>query len=698
MQHSTEALLRPKSIAIIGATDSRATGWSQRLFDNFAHTRPDTRLYLINPKRTELWGHKVYPNFAAIGEPVDLGLCVIPSQAVVDTLTEAAANGLRCALIYASQFGEGGDPEGRARADALLGLRDRYGMRVSGPNCMGVLALRERHLFYPAPRVRAIPAGPVGVIFQSGGTFQYWLQQAAVRGLGFSYAVSSGNELDLGMADYLDFMVDDPETRVIVCLAEGIRQPDAFMRAAGRALAAGKPIVIVKGGRSARGKAAALSHTGALAGDDAVFDAMCERYGITRCESLDDMIETCLAFQAGRLPARPEVAVVTYSGSSKGMMLDYAEDCGITLAALSPRIDAAVTPLLDPGMTSDNPLDIGATVATQPKRFADICKIIATDDNAGSLVIQASLPSTEYDNRDPSTFADIAASTDKPVIAWSRTAHNVSEEARAFQAAAGMPFLQGMPQAMRAAGALVRFAEARARGERAGPARGTATTPLPADALNDALERNGVPLPRSLSVPDAAAAGRAAQEIGFPVALKLVSPAAVHKTEVGGVALGLTSAAAVAGAAEEMVRLLRAAQPDAAIDGFLVQEMVSGVELLLGARTDPIYGPMLMVGIGGVAAEAMRDTAIKLLPIDAADARAMLDSLRAKALLGAFRGRPARDVDAVVQAMLGLSTVFLENAGWLSDIEVNPLMVLEAGKGVRAVDVRCIRKEDDTAH
>jgi acetyltransferase len=697
VQHPTEPLLQPKSIAIIGASDSRATGWSQRLFDNFAHSRPDTKLFLVNPNRTELWGHKVHPNFAAIGEPVDLGLCVIPSHAVVDALSEAAENGLRCALIYASQFGEGGDPEGDARAQALLGLRDRYGMRISGPNCMGVLSLRERHLLYPAPRVRAVPAGPVGVIFQSGGTFQYWLQQAAVRGLGFSYAVSSGNELDLGMADYLDFMVDDPETRVIACLAEGIRRPEAFMKAAARALRAGKPLAIVKSGRSARGKAAALSHTGALAGDDAVFDAMCERYGITRCDSLDDMIETCLALQAGRLPTSPDVAIVTFSGSAKGMMLDYAEDSALALTALEPATNAAITPLLDPGMAPDNPLDIGATVANQPKRFAEICKLIAADANVGSLMIQASLPSTDYDNRDPSTFADIAASTDKPVLAWSRTAHNVTEESRAFQAAAGLPFLQGMPQVARAASALTRFAAAQSRGERAAPARGT-SGPLPAQALNAALERAGMTLPRSLSAPDAAAAARAAEAIGFPVALKLVSPAALHKTEVGGVALGLRSAAEVARAAGDMMARLQAAQPDAPLEGFLVQEMVSGAELLLGARTDPLYGPILMVGLGGVATEALRDTAIRLLPIDAEDARAMLGSLRARALLGEFRGRPARDVEAVVRAMLGLSDVFLEHAGWLADIEVNPLMVLEAGKGVRAVDLRCIRKEDGTAH
>ena len=255
---SMEPLLRPKSIALVGASDARPGAWAERIFENFQHTEPHAKLFLVNPNRAEAWGQKVYPSFEAIGEPVDLALCVIPSQAVVGALTEGAHHGLRCALIYAAQFGEGGDEEGRDRARALLALRDRHGMRISGPNCMGLISLRERLLLYPAARVRALQAGSVGIVFQSGGTFQFWLQQAGVRGLGFSYAISSGNELDLTMADYLDFLVEDENTRVIACLAEGIRKPEAFMAAAEKALKAGKPIVMVKSGRSRRGQEAAL--------------------------------------------------------------------------------------------------------------------------------------------------------------------------------------------------------------------------------------------------------------------------------------------------------------------------------------------------------------------------------------------------------------------------------------------------------
>jgi acetate---CoA ligase (ADP-forming) len=325
---NVEPLLRPKSIAIIGASDSSRGGWVQEIYDNLEYCGFPARLYLVNPKRRELWGRPVYSNFAAIPEPVDLALAVIPPAQVPDTLAEAAANGLKCALIFAAQFGEGGDPEGRKRAQALLTLSERHGLRISGPNCMGSLALREKLLLYPAKRVRTLEPGSVGVVFQSGGTFQFWLQQAALRGLDFSYAVSSGNELDLDLADYVNFLVEDEHTRLIACLVEGIRRPAAFMAAAEKAHAVGKPILLVKVGRSERGRAAAASHTGAIAGDDQVFDAVCRKYGIVRCPSLDDLMETCLAFAPALLPKGGRIAMVFYSGGAKGLVLDYAVDEG----------------------------------------------------------------------------------------------------------------------------------------------------------------------------------------------------------------------------------------------------------------------------------------------------------------------------------------------------------------------------------
>ena len=693
MFRSVEPLLRPKSIAIIGASDSSRGGWAQEIYDNLEFCGCPTKLYLVNPKRDELWGRRVYPNFAAIPEPVDLALTIIPSPHIPDTLAEAAAHGLKCALIYAAQFGEGGDAEGKKRAQALLAVSDQHGLRISGPNCMGSLALREKLLLYPAKRVRSLNPGSVGVVFQSGGTFQFWLQQAAMRGLNFSYAVSSGNELDLDLADYINFLVEDEHTRIIACLVEGVRRPLAFMAAAEKALAAKKPILLVKVGRSERGKAATMSHTGAIAGDDQVFDAMCRKYGVVRCPSLDDLIETCLAFAPGRLPKGHRIAMVGYSGGAKGLVLDYASDEGAEMAPLTAETRAALPAMIDPGLAPENPLDVGPVIGVQPQKFSDICKLVIADPTVDLATVQGLVPVNAGDPYNPAPLRSIRDSTDKPILIFGRMAQNTSDVSLKFQNETGMPFIQGLPETVRALQGLVRYAAAQRCGvvplsEPSGGADSLAGARL--DAL---LTEHDLSVPQSALVKTADEAAERAAAIGFPVALKIVSPQASHKTEVGGVALGLRDAAAVRLAADAMAQRLTAHDASAQIDGFLVQEMVDGLEMILGVREDPQFGPFMLVGLGGVMVEVMRDVAIRLLPVDEDTARDMLRSLRGAALLGAFRGKPPRDTEAMVRAMTGLSRLFADHRAWLSDLEINPLIVLANGQGARAVDVRLVRRK-----
>jgi acyl-CoA synthetase (NDP forming) len=689
---SVDYLLRPKTIALVGASDSSRGGWVQEIYDNLEFSGFPAKLYLVNPKRRELWGRPVYPNFAAIPEPIDLALTIIPTVHVVDTLAEASANGLRCALIYAAQFGEGGDAEGQKRAQALLALSDKHGLRISGPNCMGSLALREKLLLYPAKRVRGLQPGSVGVVFQSGGTFQFWLQQAALRGLDFSYAISSGNELDLDLADYINFLVEDEHTRIIVCLVEGIRRPQALMAAAAKALAAAKPILLVKVGRSERGKAAAVSHTGAIAADDQVFDAVCRKYGIVRCPSLDDLLETTLAFSQGRLPKGGRIAMACYSGGAKGLVLDYASDEGAEMAPLTPETRAKLPGMIDPGLVGENPLDVGPTVGVQAAKFAEICKVVCADPTVDLVTIQGLMPVNPADPYNPEPLRGVAASTDKPTLAFGRIAQNASDVSRRFQIETGVPFIHGLPETVRALQGLVRYAAARRRGAPAMAEPRGRVENLDGAAFDALLAAHGLAIPKGSlgTTPDDAAA--LATGIGFPVAVKIVSPAASHKTEVGGVTLGLTDAAVVRAAAQAMTKRLAGHDPRARVDGFLVQEMVAGVEMILGVREDPQFGPFMLVGLGGVTVEAMKDVAIRLLPIDEDTARDTIRSLRGAALLGEFRGRPERDTEAVVRAMVGLSRLFLDHRPWLSDLEINPLIVLGKTEGVRAVDVRVVRR------
>ena len=685
-----ETFFRPQTIAIVGASETGGAGWPKGIYDNFAHEGFPARVYLVNPRRDELWGRKVYPDFASLPEPIDLAIVIIPAEAIPDVLAEASAAGLRNALVFASRFGEGGDEIGAGRAAVLREICDRTGLRISGPNCMGSISLPERLLFYPTPRVRGLPKGPVGVVFQSGGTFQFWLEQGAARGLGYTYAVSSGNELDLDMADYINFLVDDDHPKLIACMAEGVRRPDALMAAAERAFDAGKPILMLKVGRTAGGQAAAQSHTGALATADHIFTAMCRKYGIVLVDTLDGLIEASLAFSAGRLPAGNRVAMVGYSGGAKGLFIDIAERSAIDVPGFTDVTRAALVPLIDSGVEPDNPLDTGAGLARRFTEFADVCKIVAADDNIDMISVQGQLPMSDGAAGDPDLFRQIRDSTNKPVVAHNRMSQNINDVGRAFQDTAGIPFLQRLPELGHTLTALGDYAERRRRGIPQLAPRGEVARIGPVEA---GLTAYGIAGPASGFAVDAISAGDAATQTGFPVAVKIISPRAVHKTEIGGVELNIASAEEAVAAASRMADRLRAADPDAAIDGFLIQKMVSGLEAIVGVRDDPQFGPVLALGFGGVLVEALGDVAFRLLPVTALDVVDMIDDLRAKALLGEFRGALPRDVDGLIDCAVRLSDAYLDLRAEVSDIEINPLMVGAVGDGVCAVDIRMIRRD-----
>lgn len=696
MFKSVETFLRPRTVAIVGASETGGAGWPKGIYENFAHEGFPAQVYLVNPRREELWGQKVYPDFASLPEKIDLAIIIIPAEAIVDVLSEAAEAGLANALIFASRFGEGGDDVGAARAARLREICDRTGLRISGPNCMGAISLPERLLFYPTSRVRGLPAGEVGVVFQSGGTFQFWLEQGAARGLGYSYAVSSGNELDLDMADYINFLVDDDHTKVIACMAEGVRRPDVLMAAAERAFDAGKPILMLKVGRTAGGQAAAQSHTGALATDDHIFTAMCRKYGIVLVDTLDELIEATLAFSTGRLPAGNRVALVGYSGGAKGLFIDIAEQTGIDMPEFTADTQARLAEMIDSGVSPTNPLDSGAGLARRFEAFSEACKVVAADDNIDMISVQGQLPLVEGGAGDPQFFRDIRDSTDKPVVAHNRMSQNINEVGRAFQTAAGIPFLQRLPEVGRTLVALGAYGERRRRGiPKMPPVTARPAEDVSGISVDAVLVEHGISGPASGFAKTAADAGAAAAETGFPVALKIVSPQAVHKTEVGGVALNIVTEEAAVAAAEEMGARLRNVDPDAEIEGFMVQQMVGGLEVIAGVRDDPQFGPVLALGFGGVLVEAIRDVSFRLLPVAPEDVAEMLEELRAKALLGEFRGAPARDVDGLIACAVALSNAYLDLRGEVSDIEINPLMVGAPGEGVCAVDIRAIPRYMD---
>ena len=675
-------LLHAGSVAIVGASPKGR--WPTLIFRNLKKGGYKGKIYLINPNYTELWEERCHPNLAALPEAPEQLLLLIPTKAVLQTLEEGSRLGSKAATIYSAGFGEGDDIQGKERGQALKELCNRTGMVCCGPNCMGSFSVTEGLWSFPTA-IPLLRSGPVGLIFQSGGSLGNWVKGASERGIGFSYAVSSGNEISLDLVDYLSFLVKDPETKVILLMIEGIRRPKEFMAVAAEALAKNKPILVIKLGRSERGKRQAISHTGALAGSDEVFDAVCHRLGLIRCPTLEDLTETALAFMPGRYPRGRRVAIVVNSGGMKGLLLDHLEEVGVDLAQLSDATQKAIRPLIPAELAVENPLECGVAGFGDEKGFVEIVRLHAQDEGVDLLGIHGELPRYP-EKREATLFTTLAATTEKPVIAFARSTYSLTDESRTFQDQAGIPFLQGIKATLRALKGLGLYGERSRSPIPAIPAASGKAEDLEGDKLNGLLRSRGIDLPRQVMAATAAEAGQKARGIGFPVALKLVAAEIVHKTESGAVVLGLKSAEEV----EAQGKQLLSKAPGKA--QLLIQEMVQGTEVLLGARTDPQYGPFLMVGLGGIFVEVLKDVAIRLLPVDEKEALAMLKELKGYRILEGVRGQPPRDIKALARAMTGLSDLFASYRSILSDFEINPLMVRREGEGVAAVDVRLIKR------
>jgi acetyltransferase len=678
---SAVTTLQAKSLAIVGA--SERARWPSEIFRNLREFGYSGRIALVNPRQKEVFGQRCFPSLRDLPEPVDHALVIVPAAFVSEVLTAAEERGVGSATVYASMIGDGDDPGSKARGAWLADFTAGSRLRVAGPNCMGAYSYRERLFGYPNTDLCRLAPGSVACIFQSGGLIQFWMKAAAERGLRFSYCITSGNEPDLGLADYLNFIIDDPYTRQVVLFIEGIRRPQAFMHAAGRALAMGKPILAIKTGATAQSRAASHSHTGAIAGDYAAYLAMCERYGIVNFRSLDDLTEAALAFDGGRLPKGPRIGFVTNSGATVDLLYDYAEAERAAVPDFTKETKAALLPLMQEGITPRNPLDVG--IPSTLEVAAKLCETAARDPNIDMVAWTSPMPRTGEPWGDPAALRQVLDKTDKPIVAFGRVIQQLSEEQLVGHQATGFPFLQGIQPTIRALSGLWFHAARRGRQPPMPP------PPPPSDlspaTLDATLARYGIALPKSEAVATAAEAASAAERIGFPVALKIRSRDILHKTEVGGVALDLDNRAAVEAAAAALTASSRAAHPSARIDGFLVQEMVCGIEAIVGARSDALYGPLLLIGAGGVLVELAEDAALRLLPVTAEEVGAMTGGLKLARRLSGFRGGPAADRAALETAALALARFFLDHRAKIKEIEINPLMV-RTGKDVPGRDLR----------
>jgi len=693
-------LMKPASIAVVGASQrmTRAT----RVVANLKTFGYSGRIFPINPKYREVLGLPCHPDLGSTPEPADTVVVAIPAEQVPGILASAVESGVRGAVVLSSGFAEAG-PAGQKRQAELERLAADRGLLICGPNCYGVFNIRLGAATFSADLAEPLQPGAVGLVSQSGGFShaigEYLMQQRAV---GLSYIVSCGNQAGVTVEDYIAFLVEDDDTAVVGAFVEGFKKPETLRQAAARARALAKPIVMLKVGRSENARQAMLAHTGSLAGTPEIIEAVLRQSGIVQVSSINEMIDTLALLAAARhhTPRAWKVGILSGLGGECGRAADAADRAGVELPPLSAISVETMKGFMPDFANPRNPLDgTGAMYEDAglfPQLFDVMLRDEAVDVVAVNLRVNVPRPGGGAPSR-PFSRAMIEALPKNPgrlVLAFSSFAGgDLDQEVVRALADGGVPFLESTETAMlalRNAREHRRFLDRPERAPSAAPSprsRAGASGTLSNTEAMQLLREFGVPLAQTIAVKDAAAAVTAADRLGYPVVLKIDSPDIAHKTDVGGVRVGCPDPAAVRVAFREMLVEVGRRVPTARLDGALVQRMIAGGrEMILGVKTDPLFGPAVLCGFGGIFVEQLRDVSLRVPPIGPADAAAMIAELRGAAILSGARGRAPADTGALADAIVGVAALAEAHRQSLRALDINPLLVLDDGHGVVAVD------------
>jgi acetyltransferase len=698
-------LLKPRSIAILGATpDHRRVGGRPLPFLT-KYAFPGA-IYPVNPKHQAIDGVRCYANVGELPEAPDMAIIAVPAARVLDAVRDCQDVGIPAMTVYTSGFAEMGG-EGVALERALKEMVAEKGTLLCGPNCQGVANLNDRMCanFSSTLGRDDVAAGPVAFVSQSGLFAGIVAADCHARGLGIGYLVSTGNEAGVDFADVLAYAAADDRIRVVAGYMEGVRDAEKLRKAALVARAHGKPLVILKVGRGAEGAAASASHTGAMAGSYEVYRAAFRQWGIIEVDDIAELFDLVELFSLG-VPSSPgdRIGIVTNSGGIGVFSADKVGELGLRMAVFAPETRDAIAQRIPEFGSPQNPVDFTLQAFSDPASVGWHIRHAILDPNVDAAMVFFGVQMLNVAEL-VEEVKQAAALNDKPVVVcWMR---GDPRGPKAFRAA-GIPCFDDPLRALKALRALVaqgRIAAMTLDGEPvpttlavAGVAEAVRArqTSLGEQAAKAVLADAGIPVTRSILAGDVDAAVAAAEEIGYPVALKVDSADIAHKTEAGGVVLGVDSAAAVRSAHDRIMTRARAYAPDARIDGIGVHEMVSGaVELIVGIKRDAAFGPVVLVGAGGTLVEVMKDVELRVAPVGRVEAEAMVGALKCLPLLSGARGRPRADIAAVVDVIERLSALALA-APALDELDINPLMVMPEGEGARAADalITLVAEED----
>jgi len=693
---SIRTLLNPRSVAVIGASEDQ-TKFGGRLYKTLLQHKYDGEVYPINPGRDTLFGLKTFPSVDATPRPPEMVVMALPRDKVKAEIAACAARGARAGIIITSKFSDAG-PEGLALEREVVAVAAAHGMRLIGPNCLGLISPANRLVLCSSPALdvdRLIEA-PIGFVSQSGALMGTLFDRSHGMGIGFSHCVSVGNQADLELCDFVEFLIEDDRTQVICSYVEGIKSPQRFVDLARRARAAGKPWLMVKAGATDDGSRAAYSHTASLAGDFAALQAICARENVVMLDDPLDMLS--LARAMVRYPGRRvrDVAVVTTSGGGGAISADQLSHAGIGLARFGEATRAGLAEHYSDGQAG-NPIDIGGRKHEGTAELGVVTAELALADPATDLglMVLTTAPDVPGLTRQLADGAERPAAGGKPTL-YVMLPGRVAAPARQMLAQRGLPYVDTMAEAMAVLRGWKSWSVHR---EPDAPVRpqGMAHTSAPAEGtLGEAdskalLLAAGIPVNQERLVRNADEAVDAAGALGFPLVLKVASPDIAHKSDVGGVALDIADADDLRARLAAMQASVARRAPQARIAGYSLQKQESGeLELIVGARRDPQFGAQVVVGAGGVLVELLKDLVVLPAPVDVASARRAIERLKVAPLLGAYRGRGALDVEAVVDTVVRLGWLAhdLDAVGRDFEIEVNPLKVRLQGHGAVAVDAR----------
>lgn len=699
------AFLEPKSIAIVGASDDgmKTSGRTLRYLKKYGY---EGKVFPVNPRRETVQGLKAYPSLAAIEEPVDLAIVATPAAATYEHLASAVSLGIPSVIMFSSGFAELNDEGARLQqklADVVRGSKTR----VLGPNCVGVVSVRSKMIGTINTGMDQdrfdLRDGGIAFLTQSGAMGAFILNMSQTRRVGIGSLISTGNEMDISFSETLHALIEDPKVKGVLGYIEGIRYGDEFVAALDRARTVGKPLGFLKVGRSEQGREAIASHTGALAGLDAVYSGIFQQFGVARIAGIDALADWAQMVESIDPPKGNRISVATTSGGGGVLVADHCRDMGLEVAQWTGEWKDRLSEVLPPYASPRNPIDMTGA-GGEPEMFRATLELMA--EHPGTDIIFPLIGNLEQ-HEDPliEVIAEVDATTDKPIVV-------------VWVGGSGRPVLELTARGIPAYGDPGRALEALRALRAAGlAARPSISVCLPTDASRQQRARAifaavgdrgariadeqeskqllslyGLPVVQEAAADDPEAAGRAAESFAAPVVLKLMNDEVSHKSELGGVVLDLRSAAEVRDAAERMLADL----PPELVDGsrLLVQEMVpEGVELLLGLKDDEAFGPVIAVGIGGTLTEVLHDVSLRVPPLNRQDVLDALDRLRARALLDGVRGMAPRDVDSVVDAVISLSVLAHELREDIAELDINPLIVGEKGEGVRVVDAVIVPKD-----